>query len=81
VVRREKLIEAIRRNPRNFGFDDACKVANWLGFTHSGGKGSHRAFSRPGEPAVLNFQNRGGKIPPYQARQLIRMIDKYGDAP
>jgi hypothetical protein len=29
----------------------------------------------------LNFQNRNGKIAPYQARQLIAMIEKYGDGP
>ena len=26
---------------------------------------------------ILTFQNRGGYIPPYQARQLIEMMDKY----
>lgn len=26
---------------------------------------------------ILNFQNRNGYIPPYQARQLIGMLDKY----
>ncbi len=77
MVRREKLIEAIRNNPRGVRFDDACKVARWLGFTGEGGEGSHRAFSRPGEPIGLNFQNHHGKIKPYQARQLIEMIDKY----
>ena len=49
----------------------------WLGFTASGGADSHRAYSRRGEPTLLNFQNRNGKIKPYQARQLIAMIDKY----
>ena len=34
---------------------------------------------RPGEPMLLNFQNRDGYVPPYQARQLIAMIEKYGD--
>jgi len=28
---------------------------------------------------LLNFQNRDGRIPPYQARQLIAMIEKYGE--
>jgi len=27
----------------------------------------------------LNFQERKGKIKPYQARQLVRMIDRYWD--
>ena len=78
--KREKLIAAIRNNPKDVRFDDACKVARWLGFTGSGGKGQHAAFSRPGEPTVLNFQPRkDGKIPPYQAKQLISMVDKYED--
>jgi hypothetical protein len=41
--------------------------------------GSHLAFARMGEPVGLNFQNRGCFIPPYQARQLAAMIEKYGD--
>jgi len=44
-------------------------------------KRSHNAFSRPGEEALLNFQNHGGKITIYQARQLIEMIEKYEDEP
>ncbi len=77
--RRVKLIEAIRNNPKDVRFGDACKVAEELGFNHSGGQGSHRAFSRKGEPIALNFQNKDGKIPKYQADQLILMIEKYHD--
>ncbi len=75
----KKLLEAIRNNPKDVRFADACRVADWLGFVHKGGKGSHRAFSRAGERIGLNFQNRNGKIPAYQAKQLIAMIDKYGE--
>jgi hypothetical protein len=78
VSQRAKLIAAIRNNPKAVRFDDACKIARALGFTSEGGSGSHAAFSRPGEATGLNFQERtGGLIPPYQARQLITMIDKY----
>jgi hypothetical protein len=73
-----KLLAAIRNNLAGVRFDDACKAALLLGFTHEGGKGSHRVFKRKGEPMQLNFQNRNGFIPPYQARQLIAMIEKYG---
>ncbi len=54
-------------------------AAEALGFVHKGGAGSHRAFARAGEPMLFNFQNRDGRIPPYQARQLIAMIEKYGE--
>jgi hypothetical protein len=77
MSQRAKLIKAVRSNPSDVRFDNACKIAEWLGFLHKGGKGSHRAYQRTGEPIGLNFQNRGGKIPRYQAEQLIAMIDKY----
>ena len=72
-----KLLAAIVTNPKAVRFADACKAAEALGFVHKGGSGSHRAFARPNEPTLLNFQNRDGYVPPYQARQLIAMIEKY----
>ena len=79
MTRRAKLLASIRTHPKAVRFEDACTAAEWLGFVHKGGKGSHRAFARSGEPELLVFQDRGGFIPPYQARQLAGMIEKYGD--
>lgn len=78
MTRREKLLAGIRNNPRNVRFADACKAAEAIGFVRAGGKGSHTVYAKSGEPTILNFQNRNGYIPPYQARQLIEMMDKYG---
>ena len=78
MTRREKLLAAIRNNPRSVRFADACKVAEAIGFVRAGGKGSHTVYAKSGEPTILNFQNRNGYIPPYQARQLMEMMDKYG---
>lgn len=81
MSRRAKLLAAIRNNPADVRFEDACTVAQWLGFTHQGGKGSHHAYARTGEPIALNFQDKGGRIARYQAEQLIAMIDKYESRP
>jgi hypothetical protein len=78
MTRREKLLAAIRNNPRSVRFADACRVAEAIGFVRTGGKGSHTVYAKSGEPTILNFQNRNGYIPPYQARQLIEIMDKYG---
>jgi hypothetical protein len=78
LVRRAKLLAAIQANPKSVRFPDACRAARLLGFVHEGGKGSHRVFKRKGERLQLNFQDRDGYIPPYQARQLVSMIEKYG---
>jgi hypothetical protein len=67
----------MHRSPdcRRVSVDDACKVAVAMGFAARRAKGSHCAFARAGEPTLLNFQNRDGMIPPYQARQLIAMTE------
>ena len=74
-----RLIAALLNNPKTCRFEDACKIAEGLGFVHKGGRGSHRVFARRDEREALNFQNRNGYIPAYQARQLIGMLEKYGD--
>lgn len=79
LTRHDKLLVAIRNNPKAVRFADACKIAESPSFRHKGGQGSHRAFGRADEPELLNFQNRGGYISPYQARQLIKMMDKHGE--
>src|SRR5262249_34005643 len=78
--RRDKLLLGICESPKNVRLADALKAAEKLGFDGKGQSGSHHAFSRTGEPVGLNFQlAEGGKIPPYQAKQLIKMIEKYWD--
>ena len=49
-------------NPKDVRFEDACKAATMIGYEGKSQKGSHNAFSKPGEPEGLNFQNRGGKM-------------------
>ncbi|MFO1352602.1 MAG: type II toxin-antitoxin system HicA family toxin [Gammaproteobacteria bacterium] len=77
MTKRNKQLEAIRNHPKAVRFDDACKVAELIGFVNRGGEGSHRVYARVGEPMILNFQNRKGLIAEYQAKQLIKMLDKY----
>jgi hypothetical protein len=77
MTKTSKLIEAIRNNPKTVRFDEACKIAVKMGFSCSGGKGSHQVFKRLNEPVQLNFQNRNGYIPYYQAMQLNATLEKY----
>ncbi|MEY6431370.1 type II toxin-antitoxin system HicA family toxin [Thioalkalicoccus limnaeus] len=78
MTKRDKRFAALRANPKSVRFEDACRIAQSLVFECQGGQGSHRTYGRFGEPTLLNFQNRGGYIKAYQARQLIEMVDKYG---
>jgi len=78
VSKSKKLFESIQNNPLDVRFDDACMVAVALGFEKKGGKGSHIVFGRNDTQDILTFQNRNGKIPAYQARQLVKIIEKFG---
>jgi len=78
VTRKDKLLKGLRDNPRMVRFDDACRIAERLGFERKAGKGSHCTYGREGESLLLNFQNRGGYIMVYQAKQLDNMVKKYG---
>ena len=79
MTKREKRLTAIRRNPHGVRVDEACAAAEIIGFRHQGGEGSHKVYVRDDEPMIMNFQNRNGLIAEYQARQLIAMIEKYGE--
>ena len=77
-MKKRQLYEEIKRNPKNIRFQRICKVAEAFGFIMRKGKGSHYIFVRPGVEELLNFQNVKGKAKPYQVKQLIKIIEKYG---
>jgi hypothetical protein len=67
-MKKRRLYQEIKRNPRKIRFQKICKVAEVFGFKKRKGKGSHYIFSRPGVDELLNFQNVSGKAKPYQVK-------------
>lgn len=78
MTKKGKLIDRFKNNPRGVKFDDACKIAMLFGFEEKGGKGSHRVFAKEGVKEIINLQNVGGEAKPYQVRQLLTIIERYG---
>lgn len=52
-------------------------MAEHLGFTKRGGKGSHIVYEKEGVEKILTFQDRKGMAKPYQVKQLLAVIGKY----
>jgi hypothetical protein len=75
---KQRLYEELKNNPKNIRFKRLCKIAEVFGFTLRKGKGSHHIFTRPGVSELLNFQNIKGKAKPYQVKQLIKIVERYG---
>ena len=40
--------------------------------------GSHHLFTRPGIPEAVNLQSYHGEAKPYQIRQFLKLVEKYG---
>lgn len=77
MSKNEKLSAIIHNNLKGVRFNDACKMAEILGFDNKRIRGSHHVYGRKDEAKLLNFQNRNGYIPSYQTKQLIEMMDRY----
>jgi hypothetical protein len=73
----QKVLELMRREPVNVGFNDLKKVCQaFFGKPRQDGS-SHAVFKTPwpGDPRV-NIQNAHGKAKPYQVRQVLQAIAK-----
>jgi len=40
-------------------------------------RGSHYIFGHPDVNELVNIQNVGGEVKPYQVRQFIRLVETY----
>ena len=77
-MKAEKAWRLVRRGSYNLSFDDLVRLANAFGFVHARTSGSHRIFSHPELPGMLNLQPDGHQAKPYQVRQLVKLVEKYG---
>ena len=76
-MKKRRLFEELKNNPKNVRFEKLCKIVEAFGFRFKGGKGSHRIYVQEEIGEMLNFQNVGGKAKPYQVRQFIKIVETY----
>jgi len=77
-VRPKKAWRLIRGGSHNLSFDDLTALAVAFGFAHVRTSGSHHIFHHPDLPAMLNLQPDGHQAKPYQVRQLVKLVEKFG---
>lgn len=74
----DKLLERLRRGSlQNISFLDVVTLMKTLGFNEQRSKGSHHLFVHPQVNEFMNVQSIKGRVKPYQARQLLRLVDQY----
>lgn len=79
---KEKLIQRLKSNPRDFTFDDAAALLAYFqyGLRNKGRtSGSRVAFVREGSPPILLHNPHGHKeLLPYQVKQLRDTLEQEG---
>ena len=76
-MQNQKLLEKAINSPHNLRFAEAIKPAGAFGFKLDRVRGSHHILKCAGIPELLNFQNVGGKVKPYQIRQMLEIVETY----
>ena len=79
MTRIMKLYAWIRANPRaSVPFREFERLVVAFGFTHERTTGSHRQYTHPDVPVVVNIQPRGKEAKSYQIQQFLAICAEYG---
>ena len=74
----DELLERARNNPQSLSFRELQQLAETAGFKLKRVRGSHHVYTRRGIVEIINLQPKGRMAKPYQVRQVVGLIDKYG---
>lgn len=77
-LRIAKLVDSLRKNPKNVSFQDLVKVCDYyFGEARQNGT-SHKIYKMPwpGDPRVNIQAGKDGKAKVYQVKQVILAITK-----
>ncbi len=78
-MNRERLLRRLALGSlQNVAFTDMVNLVRGFGFVSARVSGSHHIFAHDGVPELVNIQNVGGQAKPYQIRQFLRLVEKYG---
>lgn len=62
----------------NIRFSSFVRLVEGIGFHLVRVSGSHHIFSHPRIPVQLNIQDVNGEAKPYQIRQFLHIVRRYG---
>ena len=76
---KKKLLKRIRAGAvKNINFGDMISLIEGFGFHLNRSEGSHHIFLKSEVAEILNLQEVKGQAKPYQIKQFLKIVDKYG---
>jgi len=76
-MNKRKLFQKVLSGSKNISFADMIRLAEAFGFKLSRVSGSHHIMVHPDVAQLLNLQNVGGQVKPYQIRQFLKLVEQY----
>lgn len=74
-----KLLARLTRGGQaNVRFADMNALVEAFGFRLVRVNGSHHVYSHPDVDRLVNLQEVGGQAKPYQVRQFLKLVERYG---
>jgi predicted RNA binding protein YcfA (HicA-like mRNA interferase family) len=77
MVNRRRLLLRILNGSRNVAFSDFVNLIEGFGFRLSRVRRSHHIYVHPHVSELVNLQNVGGQVKPYQVRQTLKLVERY----
>jgi predicted RNA binding protein YcfA (HicA-like mRNA interferase family) len=79
MTKTDKLLhKLISGHSKNVRFKDFTALLNEFDFYLDRVSGSHHIFINRDIREIINIQNIQGEVKPYQIRQFLKLIEKYG---
>ena len=81
MSKKDKLIEKLRSNPKDFTFEERESLLTMLGFVRfNKGKtsGSRVMFRKDGIPIILHKPHPRKELLDYQVKQIVNILSKEG---
>ena len=76
-MNRRRLLLRILNGSRNVAFSDFVNLIEGFGFRLSRARGSHHIYVHPDVRELVNLQDVGGQVKPYQVRQVLKLVERY----
>ena len=78
VKPRQLLVRLAAGHLQNVAFRDLQSLVEAMGFRQLRVEGSHHIYGRDEVSEQLNLQSVRGEAKPYQIRQFLRLVERYG---
>ena len=75
---KKEIINKLENNNKNIKYHYFCSIIESFGFVCKRQRGSHSIYSKTGVNELINIQNVNGEVKPYQVKQFLYIVRKYG---